>query len=307
LIDVYRAGPPILRAYLCSLDRIYFDYELNWNADWRVTTDRETQREYRTIGIRRGLLARNVSYPAWASGWTQQWWTGAAIDRDRDDPTLPRVESDLRSTTHVLFQLASHEVAHVLDYDYRVVVRRQPSDKPFEPGAFGFLSWISPRYMDSTGLHRAMARVPGVQSVRTLDFDGNSSARLAMRTAMERQGKEWDAGVHEITNWKPASRDRISKYLEQLDHSSFTTVFSTWRPEDDWTESFAMMMLGTIATRIDIVAPDGRRVRVLQKVTDAKSPFASKRMFIQQVIDRALADFRARHSVAPDACLAAAL
>jgi len=143
--------------------------------------------------------------------------------------------------------------------------------------------------------------------VRTLDFDGNVSARVGMRTAMEKQGTVWDAGVYEIANWQPAPREGISTFLEQLGPSSFTTVFSTWQPQDDWTESFAMMMLATIATRIDIVSADGGRRRILQKVSDAKSAFAPKREFIQQVIDRALTDMRARHVVAPDACLAAAL
>ena len=307
LFDVYRAAPPILKAYLCSLDRIYLDYQLIWNADFRITTDPQTRSEYRTIGVRRGLLERKVGYTDWASGWTQHWWTGASIDRPGNDPTLPRIESDLHRSSDVLFQLLAHEVAHALAYDYRAVMRRQQSNKPFEPGEFGFLSWISPGYGDSTGWHGAVAREPGVQVVRTLDFDGNVSARVAMRTALEKQGTVWDAGVYEIANWQPAPREGISKFLEQLGPSSFTTVFSTWRPEDDWTESFAMMMLTTIATRIDIVSADGGRLRILQKVSDAKSAFAPKREFIQQVIDRALTDMRARHVVAPDACFAAAL
>ena len=62
LFDVYRAAPPILKAYLCSLDRIYLDDQLIWNADFRITTDPQTQREYRTIGVRRGLLERKVGY-----------------------------------------------------------------------------------------------------------------------------------------------------------------------------------------------------------------------------------------------------
>lgn len=307
LFDVYRAAPPILKAYLCSLDRIYLDYELNWNADWRVTVDQQTQREYRTIGIRRGLLERNVGYVDWASGWAQHWWTGAAIDRPSNDPALPRVESDLRQPSDVLFQLLAHEAAHIVDYDYRVVLRRRPPNKPFEPGDFGFLSWISPRYNDSTGSHSAVAREPGVESVRTFDVDGNIAARLATRTTMEKEGKTWDAGIPEIAHWRPSHREGISKFLEHLDSSSFTTIFSTWRPEDDWTDSFAMMMLTTIATRVDIVSPDGRRLRVLKKVSDPNSAFAPKRAFIQQVIDRALTDLRARHGRAPDACFAAAL
>lgn len=307
LLDVYRAAPPILRAYLCSLDRIYLDDQLVWNADFRITTDRQTQSEYRTIGVRRGLLERKVSYVDWASGWTQHWWTGASIDRPGNDPTLPRVESDLHSASDVLFHLFAHEIAHLLAYDYRPVMRRQQSNTAFEPGDFGFLSWISPAYGDSTGWHGAVAREPGVQAVRTLDFDGNVSSRVAMRTAMEKQGTRWDAGVYEIANWQPAPRDGISKFLEQLGPSSFTTVFSTWRPEDDWTESFAMMMLATIATRIDIVSADGGRIRILRKVSDAQSAFAPKRDFIQQVIERALTDMRARHVGAPDACFAGAL
>ena len=65
LFDVYRAAPPILKAYLCSLDRIYLDDELIWNADFRITTDQQTQSEYRTVGVRRGLLARKVGYIDW--------------------------------------------------------------------------------------------------------------------------------------------------------------------------------------------------------------------------------------------------
>jgi hypothetical protein len=307
LFDVYRAAPPILKAYLCSVDRIYLDYELLWNADFRITTDQHTQREYRTIGVRRGLLERKVGYSDWASGWTQHWWTGAPIDRPAKDPTLPRVEADLHKSSDVLFHLLAHEVAHVLAYDYRAVMRRQQSNKAFEPGEFGFLSWVSPGYRDSTGSHGAVAREPGVQAVRTLDFDGNVSARVAMRTPMGKQGTVWDAGVYEIANWQPAPREGISKFLEQLGPSSFTTVFSTWRPEDDWAESFAMLMLTTIATRIDIVSADGGRIRILQKVSDAKTAFATKREFIQRAIDRALTDMRARHVGAPDACFAAAL
>jgi hypothetical protein len=307
LLDVYRAAPPVVKAYLCSVDRIYLDSQLIWNADFRITTDSQTRSEYRTIGVRRGLLERKVSYTDWASGWTQHWWTGAAVDRPANDPTLPRVESDLHGSSDVLFHLLTHEVGHVLAYDYRAVVRRQQSNKAFEPGEFGFLSWVSPVYGDSTGSHAAVAREPGVQAVRTLDFDGNVTARIAMRSAMETRGTVWDAGLHEVANWQPAPREGISKFLEQLGPSSFTTVFSTWRPEDDWTESFAMMMLSTVATRIDIVSADGGRIRLLQKVSDAKSAFAPKRQFIQQVIDRALTDMRARHVVAPDACFAAAL
>lgn len=307
LLDVYRAAPPILKAYLCSLDRIYFDYQHSWNADWRVTVDQRTQGEYRTVGIRRGLLERNVGYVDWASGWAQHWWTGAAIDRPANDAALPRVESDLRKSSDVLFQLLAHEAAHILDYDYRLVLRRQPPNKPFEPGEFGFLSWISPRYADSTGWHSAVAREPALQSMRALDFDGNGAARLATRTAIEARGKTWDAGIHEVTRWGPAPREGISEFLEQLDRSSFTTVFSTWRPEDDWTDSFAMMMLSAVATRIDIVSPDGRRIRILRKVSDPNSAFAPKRAFIQRVIDRALTDLRARHVGATDACFAAAL
>src|SRR5215203_4020337 len=163
VFDVFRAAPPILKAYLCSLDRIYLDYQLIWNADFRITTDQLTQSEYRTIGVRRGLLERKVGYIDWASGWTQHWWTGAPIDRQGNDPALPRVESDLHRSSDVLFQLLAHEVAHALAYDYRAVMRRQQSNKAFafEPGEFGFLSWISPGYSDSTGRHGPVAREPG--------------------------------------------------------------------------------------------------------------------------------------------------
>ena len=307
LFDAYRAGPPILKAYLCSVDRIYLDNALLWNADFRITTDSQTGSQFRTIGVRRGLLERKVGYNDWASGWTQHWWTGGAIDRPANDPTLPRVESDLHGASDVLFHLLAHEIAHVLAYDYRPLMRRGQSNTAFEPGDFGFLSWISPGYSDSTGWHDAVAREPGVQVVRTLDFHGNVSARVAMRTAMEKQGTMWDAGVPEIANWLPAPRDGIQTFFGQLGPSSFTTVFSTWQPADDWAESFAMMMLTTIANRIDIVTAEGGRIPILEKVSDAKSAFAPKREFIQQVIDRALTDMRARHVRAPEACFAAAL
>lgn len=307
LFDVYRAGPPILKAYLCSVDRIYFDNALLWNADFRITTDSQTAREFRTIGVRRGLLERKLDYNDWASGWTQHWWTGGAIDRPNNDPTLPRIESDLHGASDVLFHLLAHEIAHLLAYDYRSLMRRGQSNTAFEPGDFGFLSWISSAYSDSTGWHDAVAREPGVQMVRTLDFDGNVSARVAMRTAMDKQGTMWDAGVLEIANWQPASRGGIQTFFRQLGPSSFTTVFSTWQPADDWAESFAMIMLTAIATRLDIVTAEGERTPILEKVADAKSAFAPKRQFIQQVIDRALADVRARQIRAPDACFAAAL
>ena len=66
-------------------------------------------------------------------------------------------------------------------------------------------------------------------------------------------------------------------------------------------------MLTTIATRIDIVTAEGGRIPILEKVSDARSVFAPKRQFIQQVIDRARTDMRARQVRAPDACFAAAL
>ena len=157
-------------------------------------------------------------------------------------------------------------------------------------------------------LHLVAIREDTLGSLLWIQFlDGNVNARVSMRTAMEKQGIVWDAGVYEIANWQPSRRDGISKFLEQLGPSSFTTVFSTWQPADDWTESFAMMMLTTIATRIDIVGADGGRIRILGKVSDANSAFAPKRKFIQQVIDRALTDMRARYAVAPDACFASAL
>ncbi len=295
-----------MRAYLCSIDRIYFDNQLAWNADFRVTTNPETQSRYRTIGVRRGLLERKVGYVDWATGWTQHWWTGAPIDRPSNDPALPRVESDLRKPGDVLFHLLAHEIAHVVAYDYRPAIRRQESNR-FEPGDFGFLSWVSPGYSDSTGRHDAVAREPGVQRVRMLDFDGNVRARLAMRTAMTQQGAQWDAGLHEIVNWRPAPRSGIATFFEQLGPSSFTTVFSTWVPEDDWTESFAMMMLTSIATRLDIISADGGRIPILEKVRDPKSSFAPKRAFIQEIIDRALTDMRVRHAGTTDACFSAAL
>jgi hypothetical protein len=307
LFDVYRAGPPILKAYLCSVDRIYLDNALLWNADFRITTDSQTGSQFRTIGVRRGLLERKVEYNDWASGWTQHWWTGGAIDRPINDPTLPRVESDLHGASDVLFHLLAHEIGHVLAYDYRSLMRREQSNTAFEPGDFGFLSWISPGYSDSTGWHDALAREPGVQVVRTLDFDGNVTARMAMRTAMGKQGTMWDAGVLEIANWQPASRDGIQTFFGQLGRSSFTTVFSTWQPADDWAESFAMIMLTKLATRIDVVTAEGGRFPILDKVSDARSAFAPKRQFIQQVIDRALTDMRARQVRATDACFAAAL
>jgi len=64
-----------------------------------------------------------------------------------------------------------------------------------------------------------------------------------------------------------------------------------------------MIMLSTIASRIDIVTGEGGRIPILQKVSDARSTFAPKRQFIQQVIDRALTDMLARQGRAPDACL----
>lgn len=65
-----------------------------------------------------------------------------------------------------------------------------------------------------------------------------------------------------------------------------------------------MMMLATVATRIDIVGADGGRIRLLRKVADATSAFAPKRAFIQRVIDRALADLRVRGGRTPDRCVA---
>ena len=116
-----------------------------------------------------------------------------------------------------------------------------------------------------------------------------------------------DPGALAVRNWQPASRDSIATFFDRLDQSPFTTVFSTWRPEDDWTESFVAMMLPPIALRFDIVTASGTRVRVLTKVLDDASPFGPKRRFIQGAIDRALTDFRARQAASPNACLTVAL
>jgi hypothetical protein len=145
-----------------------------------------------------------------------------------------------------------------------------------------------------------------LEAVRVLDFDGNVRARLAMLAAAG-NAQSADPGAVAVQNWKPASRDGIATFLDRLDHSPFTTVFSTWRPEDDWTESFTAMMLPSIARRFDIVTANGTRVRVLTKVLDDASPFAPKRRFIQAAIDRALTDFRARQAASPNPCLAVAL
>lgn len=157
VLDVYRAAPPIMRAYLCSLDRIYLDSEPIWNGDFRIMIDPQTRREYRTIGVRRGVLERKVGYSAWASGWTQLW-TGGPIDRPSREAALPRVESDLQRPSDVLFHLLAHEVAHLLAYDYNAELRREQAPGAFEPGDFGLLIWISPGDSDSMGWHSAVAR-----------------------------------------------------------------------------------------------------------------------------------------------------
>ena len=309
LRDVFSAAPPILRAYLCSVDRFYFDYYSPWNANFSVLPDSQTGSVYRSIGVRRGVLENKVRYIDWATAWTQHWWTGGPIDRPSNDPTLPRVqiESSLSGPAGTLYHLLAHEVGHLLDRDYGGGLGRQPDNKPFEPGEFGYLSWILPWYVGADGVvHQAVARDSALEAVRKLDFDGNVKARIAMFTSAE-NARSLDPGALAVRNWRPASRDGIATFLDRLDRSSFTTVFSTWRPQDDWTESFMAMMLPAIARRFDIVAANGTRIQVLTKVLDDASPFAPKRRFIQGAIDRALRDFRARQVASPNPCLAVAL
>jgi hypothetical protein len=309
LRDVFSAAPPVLKAYLCSVDRFYFDYRAPWNASFSVLPDSQTGREYRSIGVRRGVLENKVRYTDWATAWTQHWWTGGPNDRPGNDPALPRVEieSSLSGPAGTLYHLLAHEVGHFLDRDYGGGLRRQPQSKPFEPGEFGYLSWTMPRYIDANGVvHQAVARDSVLEAVRELDFDGNVKARIAMLPATG-DARSLDPGALAVQNWQPASRDGIATFLHRLDRSPFTTIFSTWRPEDDWTESFAAMMLPSIARSFDIVTAEGTRVRVLTKVLDDASPFAPKRAFIQRAIDRALTDFRSRQAASPDSCLAVAL
>jgi hypothetical protein len=71
LREVFLAAPPILRAYLCSMDRIYFDYHSVWNANFFIVSDSVTSTEYRSIGVRRGVLENRVAYGDWATAWTQ--------------------------------------------------------------------------------------------------------------------------------------------------------------------------------------------------------------------------------------------
>jgi hypothetical protein len=309
LRDVFSAAPPILKAYLCSADRFYFDYHSPWNASFAAFPDSQTGREYRSIAVRRGVLENKVRYADWATAWTQHWWTGGPIDRPGNDPTLPRVEieTNLSGPSGTLYHLVAHEVGHLLDRDYGGGLGRRPGDKPFEPGEFGYLSWTTPRYTDANGIvHQAVAKDSALEPVRELDFDGNLKARLAMLDAAA-NARSADPGALAVQNWQPASRDGIATFLDRLDRSPFTTVFSTWRAEDDWTESFVAMMLPSIARRFDIVTASGTRVRVLTKVLDDASPFAPKRRFIQAAIDRALTDFRARQAASPTPCLAVAL
>ena len=309
LREVFVAAPPILKAYLCSMDRLYFDYHSPWNASFAALPDSQTGSEYRSIGVRRGVLENKVRYIDWATAWTQHWWTGGPNDRPSNDPTLPRVEieSRLSGPAGTLYHLVAHEVGHLLDRDYGGGLGRRPENKPFEPGEFGYLSWTLPRYVDVNGVvHQAVARDSALEAARELDFDGNLNARIAMMAAAG-NARPFDPGALAVQNWQPASRDGIATFLDRLDHSPFTTVFSTWRPEDDWTESFTAMMLPSITRRFDIVTAEGTRVRVLTKVLDDASPFAPKRRFIQQAIDRALTDFRARQAASPSPCLAVAL
>jgi len=308
LRDVFLAAPPVLKAYLCSIDRIYFDYHSAWNASFVIRPDRQSGKEYRSIGVRRGVLENRIPYTDWATAWTQHWWTGGPIDHPTRDPAFPRVETDSRlgGPSGVLFQLLAHEVGHVLAYDYGVF--RLPAIKRFEPAEFGYLSWISPQWEDSSdAVHVAVAREPALEAARRIDFTGNVMSRIAAMEAAAKEGHRFDPGAVAAEGWMPAPRETIETFLDRLDRSSFTTVFSTWRPEDDWTESFAMMMLSAIARRFDIVSASGRRVKVLAKVSDSGSPFGPKREFIEHTIDRALADFRARQAASPNVCLAAAL
>jgi hypothetical protein len=308
LRDVFSAAPPVLKAYLCSLDRIYFDYHSPWNASFAALPDSQTGREYRSVAVRRGVLENRVRYAEWATAWTQHWWTGGPIDRPSNDPTLPRVEIEtpLSGPAGTLYHLLAHEVGHLLDRDYGGGLGRRPDNKPFEPGEFGYLSWIQPWYVGDNGVVQGVSRDSALEAVRALDFDGNVKARIAMLNAAG-SDRPFDSGALAVQNWQPASRDGIATFLDRLDHSPFTTVFSTWRPADDWTESFAVMMLPSIARRFDIVAANGTRVRVLAKVLDDASRFAPKRRFIQGAIDRALTDFRARQAASPNPCLTAAL
>jgi hypothetical protein len=308
LREVFSAAPPVLKAYLCSLDRLYFDYHSPWNASFSAVPDSQTGREYRGIAVRRGVLENRVRYADWATAWNQHWWTGGPIDRPSTDPTLPRVEIEatLNGPAGTLYHLVAHEVGHLLDRDYGGGLRRLPDNKPFEPGEFGYLSWMQPWYVGENGVVQGVARDSAFEAVRTLDFDGNVKARIAMLNAAGTD-RPFDPGTLAVVNWQPASRNGIATFLDRLEHSPFTTVFSTWRPADDWTESFAVMMLPSIARRFDIVAANGTRVRVLAKVLDDASPFAPKRRFIQGAIERALTDFRARQAASPNPCLAVAL
>jgi len=209
LRDVFLAAPPILKAYLCSMDRLYFDYHSAWNANFWIFPDSQTGREYRSIGVRRGVLENKVRYIDWGTAWTQQWWTGGPNDRPSNDPTLPRVEveSNLSGPAGVLYHLLAHEVGHVLDWDYVGVLRPRPENKPFEPGEFGYLSWISPRYVDSNDvMHPAVARESALEAVRQLDFDGNLNARLGMLQAAAKAAGSFDPGAVAVANWQPASR-----------------------------------------------------------------------------------------------------
>ena len=309
LRDVFVAAAPALKAYLCSIDRLYSDYYSPWNANCSVYPDSQTGRQYRSIGVRRGVLENKVRYTDWATAWTQHWWTGGPNDRPSNDPTLPRVEieSSLIGPASTLYHLLAHEVGHLLDFDYGGGLRRRPQNKPFEPGEFGYLSWTLPRYVGANAVvHQAVARDSALEAARELDFDGNLNVRIAMMAAAG-NARSVDPGAVAVRNWQPASRDGIATFLDRLDHSPFTTVFSTWRPEDDWTESFMAMMLPSITRRFDILTAEGTRVRVLTKVLNDASPFAPKRRFIHRAIDRALTDFRARQAASPSPCLAVAL
>ena len=202
------------------------------------------------------MLENRVRYADWATAWNQHWWTGGPIDRPSTDPTLPRVdiEATLNGPAGTLYHLVAHEVGHLLDRDYGGGLRRLPDNKPFEPGEFGYLSWMQPWYVGENGVVQGVARDSAFEAVRTLDFDGNVKARIAMLNAAGTD-RPFDPGTLAVVNWQPASRDGIATFLDRLEHSPFTTVFSTWRPADDWTESFAVM---TMRPRPEIRSRNGK-------------------------------------------------
>src|SRR4029079_12490698 len=109
-----------------------------------------TNTAYRSVAVRRGLLENRVAYGDWATAWTQHWWTGGPHDHPSAEPGLPRVEveSVLSPVSTTLYHLIAHEAAHVMDWEYHVTRPREPADRPFEGGDFGYVSWISGSYAD---------------------------------------------------------------------------------------------------------------------------------------------------------------